>query len=245
MDMILLDWTRMSRSYCVTGAVHINGQLRILRPLPRAQRDAPVRNVGWSPFQMDGHTRWEVFEVISPEPAPPLAPHLEDAWVISLRSRRGLAAPGQRRAVLEATLVPEGQPQIGAALRRDKHKAYLLPDEGARSLTSVAVRQKQIELFVERSIYKPEAVYRVRLHLAELEGLVIPFKDHFLLGRAEQASPTEAGRLRALQLAIAQMGETVIVRLGVSRPYAYSGSSSLPVCWLMADGFFSSSDPQP
>jgi hypothetical protein len=206
--------------------------------------DVPV-DTDWSPFQLDGHSRWEVFEVIAPEPAPPQAPHLEDAWVISLRSRHGLATSGQRRAVLQATLVPEGQPLFGAALRRDKQKAYLLANEGSRSLTSVAVRQKQIELFVERSAYKPEAVYRVRLHIPELDGLVIPFKDHFLLGRAEQASPTEAGRLRALQQAITQMGETVIVRLGVSRPYVHARSSSLPVCWLMADGFFSLSDPQP
>ena len=85
----------------------------------------------------------------------------------------------------------------------------------------------------------------MRLHIPELEDLVIPFKDHFLLGRAEAASPTETGRLQALQLAIVQMGESVVVRLGVSRPYVHAGSSSLPVCWLMADGFFSLSDPQP
>jgi hypothetical protein len=245
MEMILLDWTRMSRTYCVTGAVHVNGQMRILRPLPRAQRDAPVRNVGWSPFQLDGHTRWEVFEVIAPEPALPMAPHLEDAWVVSLRSRRGLAAPAQRRAILEATLVPEGQSLFGVLLRRDKQKGYLLPDEGVRSLTSVAVRQKQIEIFVQRREYKPEADYRVRLHVPDLEGLVIPFKDHFLLVRAEQEAPTDAGRLLAIQSEIARMGEPVLVRLGVSRPYAQAGSASLPVCWLMADGFFSMSDPQP
>jgi hypothetical protein len=245
MDMILLDWTRMGRTYCVTGAVRVNGQLRILRPLPRAQRDAPVRNTGWSPYQLDGHSRWEVFEVISPEPAPPLAPHLEDAWVLSLRSRHGLAAPAQRRTVLEATVVPEGQPLFGVPLRRDRQKAYLLPSEGARSLTSVVVRQKQIELFVERREYKPDANYRVRLHVPELEGLVIPFKDHFLLRRAEEASPTDAGRLQALQEATARLGDPVLVRVGVSRPYAPPGSSSLPVCCLMADGFFSLNDPQP
>lgn len=245
MDMTLLDWTRMGRTYCVTGAAVVDGQIRILRPLPRAQREAPVRNIGWSPFQLDGHSRWEMFEVIAPEPAPPQAPHLEDAWVLSLRSRHGLAGPAQRRAMLQATLVPEGQPLFGAPLRRNRHKAYLLPDEGARSLTSVAVRQQQIELFVERCEYKPEPTYRVRLHAPELDGLVIPFKDHFLLNRAEQASPTERGRLQSLKLALAQLGETVVVRLGVSRPYAHPGSSSLPVCWLMADGFFSLNDPQP
>lgn len=245
MDMILLDWTRMSRSYCVTGAVSVNGQLRILRPLPRAQRDAPVRNTGWSPFLLDGHSRWEVFEVITPEPAAPLPPHLEDAWVVSLRSRCGLAAPAQRRAVLEATLVPQGQPLFGVPLRRDKQRAYLLPNEGVRSLTSLVVRPTQIELLVQRRDYKPDADYRVRLHVADLDGLVIPFKDHFLLNRAEEASPADAGRLQALKLALAQMGQRVLVRLGVSRPYAYPGSSSLPVCWLMADGFFSMNDPQP
>jgi len=130
-------------------------------------------------------------------------------------------------------------------LRRDKQKAYLLPSEGSRSLTSVAVRQKQIEMLVERRDYKPDANYRVRLHVPELEGLVIPFKDHFLLRRAEEAAPTDAGRLDALKAAVARMGEPVLVRVGVSRPYAHPGSSSLPVCWLMADGFFSLSDPQP
>jgi hypothetical protein len=245
MDMILLDWTRMGRTYCVTGAVHVNGLLRILRPLPRSQRDAPVRNTGWSPFQLDGHSRWEMFEVIAPEPATPQAPHLEDAWVISLRSRRGLAAPAQRRAVLQATLVPEGQLLFGVPLRKDKQKGYLLPSEGLRSLTSLAVRQQQIELFVERTVYKPDATYRVRLHVKDLDDLIIPFKDHFLLNSAERASPTDTGRLQALKFALAQMGETVIVRLGVSRPYAFEGSSRLPVCWLMADGFFSAQDPQP
>src|SRR5436190_898292 len=78
MEMILLDWTRMGRTYCVAGACNVNGQIRIVRPLPRSQRDAPVRNTGWSPFQMDGHSRWEVFELISPEVAPPQPPHRED-----------------------------------------------------------------------------------------------------------------------------------------------------------------------
>jgi hypothetical protein len=245
MEMILLDWTRMGRTYCVAGAVKVNGQLRIIRPLPRSQRDAPVRNTGWSPFQLDGHSRWEVFDLVTPEPAGPEAPHLEDAWVLSLRSRRGLAPPAFRRAVLDATLVPDGQPLFGVPLRTNNRKAYLLPGEGARSLTSVAVRQPQIELSVEERDDRPEPAYRVRLHVPELKDLVLPFKDHFLLGRAEQASPTTTGRLRALKLALAQMGETVVVRLGVSRPYAPPESSSLPRCYLMADGFFSMNDPQP
>jgi hypothetical protein len=245
MEMILLDWTRMGRTYCVAGAVNVNGQLRIIRPLPRALRDAPVRNAGWSPFLIDGHSRWEVFDLSAPEPAPPQAPHLEDAWVVGLRSRRGLAAPAFRRAVLDATLVPAGQPLFGAPLRTNNHKAYLLPGEGVRSLTSLAVRQAQIELFAEERDDRPEPVYRVRLDVPELSDLVLPFKDHFLLGRSEQASPTTAGRLRALKLAVAQLGDPLVVRLGLSRPYAPPESSSLPRCYLMADGFFSLSDPQP
>ena len=121
----------------------------------------------------------------------------------------------------------------------------MLPNEGVRSLTSVAVRQQQIELFVQRRNYKPDVDFRVRLHVPELEGLVIPFKDHFLLNRAEQAATTDAERLASLKTALAETGEPLIVRLGVSRPYAQQGSSSLPVCWLMADGFFSANDPQP
>jgi hypothetical protein len=50
MEMVLLDWTRMGRTYCVAGAARVGGQLRIIRPLPRALRDAPVRNTGWTVF---------------------------------------------------------------------------------------------------------------------------------------------------------------------------------------------------
>jgi hypothetical protein len=245
MEMILLDWTRMGRSYCVTGAVQVNGQLRIVRPLPRHLREAPVRNTGWSSFQMDGHSRWEVLEFEAPEPAPPQAPHLEDAWVVTLRTRHCFATPAQRRAILQQTIVPEGQPLFGVPLHKDRHKGYLLPGEGVRSLTSLAVRQNEIELFADQRPDKPGPNYRVRLHVPELAGLVLPFKDHFLMARAEQAAPTETGRLQTLKRAIAEMGETVIVRIGVTRPYAQPGSSSLPVCWLMADGFFSWNDPQP
>ena len=64
MDMILLDWTRMGRSYCLAGAVLEKGDWRIVRPLPMKHRAAPVRNIGWSPFLFDGHARWEIFELI-------------------------------------------------------------------------------------------------------------------------------------------------------------------------------------
>ena len=99
MDMVLLDWTRMGRSYCLAGVVQHNGQLRVVRPLPIAGRKAPVRNVGWSPFLMDGHSRWECFELVRAEPADSSPPHLEDVWVRELRPRRVLAEPALRRAI--------------------------------------------------------------------------------------------------------------------------------------------------
>lgn len=51
--MVLLDWTRMGKQYCLAGVVQHNGQLRVVRPLPLAQRTAAVRNVGWPPFLLD------------------------------------------------------------------------------------------------------------------------------------------------------------------------------------------------
>ena len=71
MDMILLDWTRMGKTYCVAGVVLDNGRYRVVRPLLAKNRAAPVRNIGWSPWQLDGHARWEVFELIGPDPAEP------------------------------------------------------------------------------------------------------------------------------------------------------------------------------
>jgi hypothetical protein len=55
MEMILLDWTRMGRSYCLAGVVAETGGLRTVRSLLAVFRDAPVGNVGWSPFLIDGH----------------------------------------------------------------------------------------------------------------------------------------------------------------------------------------------
>ena len=70
---------------------------------------------------------------------------------MGLHSCHCLAVPAQRRAILQATLVPEGKPLFCALLRCHRQKAYLLPNEGVRSLTSVAVRQAQIELLVVQS----------------------------------------------------------------------------------------------
>src|SRR5262249_22183762 len=112
-DMILLDWTRMGRSYCLAGAVADGETYRVVRPLLLKYRDAPVRNVGWSPYLLDGHGRWEVFEVVGPVAAAAQPPHTEDLWVRTLRPHHRLAAPALRRAVLAATLAPPGGPFFG------------------------------------------------------------------------------------------------------------------------------------
>jgi hypothetical protein len=106
MDLILLDWTRMGRSYCLAGAVADDGGYRVVRPILRKFRDAPVRNVGGSAYLLDGHQRWEVFEIVGPVPTPPDPPHVEDLWVRALQPRHCLATREQRQAILTATQVP-------------------------------------------------------------------------------------------------------------------------------------------
>src|SRR3954463_427431 len=112
--MVLVDWTRMGKTYCLAGVVFQGGQPRVVRPLPGRQRDAPVRNAGWPPSLADRRSRWEVFELVGPSPAEPPPPHLEDVWVHALRPRGWLAGPAQRRAILQATTTPAGQPLFGA-----------------------------------------------------------------------------------------------------------------------------------
>src|SRR5262249_20124440 len=116
MDLILVDWTRMGRLYCLAGAVLDAKPVRIVRPLQVKHREAPVRNVGWSPYLLDGHARWDIFELIGPVSADPEPPHLEDVWVRALRPRRRSATPEQRRDVLKATSVPPSEPVFGASL---------------------------------------------------------------------------------------------------------------------------------
>src|SRR5262245_31266295 len=108
--MVLLDWTRMGRNYCLAGAVLQPGALRIVRPLLARNRDAAERNSGWSHYLLDGHCRWDLFELVGAEPAPPEPPHLEDLWVHSLRPKRQSAAIEHRRQTLEATRVAAGEP---------------------------------------------------------------------------------------------------------------------------------------
>src|SRR5262245_34248853 len=99
-EMILLDWTRMSRSYYLSGAVLEGGKPRIIRPLMAHGRESPVRNTGWSGFLLDGHARWEIFEVIGSRTAEPVPPHLEDVWVRAIKPCRTTASREIRQAIL-------------------------------------------------------------------------------------------------------------------------------------------------
>jgi hypothetical protein len=243
-ELILLDWTRMGRVYCLAGVIVQDGRYRVVRPLPARRRDAVVRNVGWSPFLFDGQRRWEAFELVRPEPAPPAPPHLEDVWVRDLRPTRRLADPAERRAILQATLGPADLPLFGAPLTLTRAGAYLPPGGGARSLASVTLPAAAAEFTVVRRDGATEADCRVRLPLPGLGPRTLPLKDHFLICRAEAAVDPVA-QARALGDAVRGMGEQVLVRLGLSRPFVSEPGQGEGVCWLMADGFFSLTDPKP
>src|SRR5438132_15862 len=131
--MILLDWTRMGKCYCLAGVVAHQGQYRVVRPLLAKERTAAVRNVGWSPWLLDGHTRWEIFELIAPEPAAPQVPHVEDLWVRAIRPRGRVAPPEQRHAILAATMAKAGEMIFGGPLSSTRTAAYLQPGTGQRS----------------------------------------------------------------------------------------------------------------
>src|SRR5260370_15011025 len=127
MEMIRVEWTRMGKSYCLAGAVSEEGGWRFVRPLLSKFRSSPVRNVGWSAYLMDGHRRWEVFQLLDVQPALPEPPHLEDVWVSGMRSLARLATRAQRRAILEAGRRAAAKPLFGERLTRTRTAAYLDP----------------------------------------------------------------------------------------------------------------------
>jgi hypothetical protein len=157
MNIILLDWTRMGHSYCLAGAVIEAGQIRIVRPIPTDSGNNPRGNNGWSPYLMDGHSRWEVFEMVRPVPVLPLAPHLEDVHVQALKPCGRLATMEQRRAILQATLTPHGEPFFGIELLRSPGGCYYLePGTGQRSLTSVEVPAAEVSFTAVRRDDQPD-----------------------------------------------------------------------------------------
>ena len=244
MEMILLDWTRMGRTYCLAGVVAESGGYRVVRPLPGRRRNSPQRNVGWSPFLLEGHCRWEVFELINPEPAHSQPPHLEDHWVVSLRPRRKLVDVARRRNILQRTMAPHGEPRFGEPLILTRASGYLNPGTGLRSLTTVILPTREI-VFAgswRRGALDPDI--RVSLPLPDEGPRQLAVKDHFLLQEAGKAGTSLQPQLDFLNAAVRRMGEQVAVRIGLSRAFpAKDGEQG--VCWLMADGFFSSSEPEP
>jgi hypothetical protein len=246
LEMILLDWTRMgSGTYCLAGAVLERGY-RIVRPLPVKNRSSAQRKFGWWFRAFEGRSRWEVFELVRPQTADPEPPHVEDMWVVNLRPSGRLATAEQRRAILEATLVKPGEPLFGQPLQATRASAYLQPDVGQRSLATIKVPAASIVFTGSYRDGTIEPDIRVQLPVPDLGTRTLPVKDHHLLLRAKAAGPDPNLQVAALNAAIAGMGDTVAVRVGLSRAFSSSdGSGAAASCWLMADGFFSWSDPQP
>jgi hypothetical protein len=242
--MVLLDWTRMGRLYCLAGVVAENGAYRVLRPLLSRFKAAPVRNAGWSPWLLDGHRRWEIFELIAPEPAEVQPPHVEDVWVRAMRSRRVLAPTDRRRQILEATTPGKEQSIFGIPLTCTRSAVYLRPGVGQRSLVTLAVPADKISFTAVRRQGAPEIDFRASLVLPEAGERLLPVKDHCLLQAAGAAGKTLDEQLAFLNETVRRLGDPVAVRVGLSR--AFQSSPDRPgQCWLMADGFFSFSDPQP
>jgi hypothetical protein len=242
--MVLLDWTRMGKVYCLAGVVFQGGQYRVVRPMQVRNRSAEQHS-GWSPFRFDGRRRWEVFKLVAPEPAAARAPHLEDVWVRDLRPTGRLAPPDERRAILRATLPVPGEHAFGAALTATRTAVYLRPGGGARSLASLLTAADQVRFSWAQREGHPETDFRVSLSVPGLDARILPLKDHFLLLRAEESARHGDGRVQALQRMVRDMGERIVVRLGLSRPFAADPQQGEARCWLMADGFFSLADPQP
>jgi hypothetical protein len=244
MDMILLDWTRMAPCYCVAGAVLEQGRWRIIRPLLCKRGHFPPRGAGWSPFYLDGYQRWECFELLGPIPADPEPPHMEDCWVRSLKPRHQAAPPDLRRAILDATIVPLGEPLFGAPLSTTRTAAYLLPGMGCRSLATVVIPSAEIRFGAGWRQGGLEPDVRVTLPLPGVGPRTLPVKDHHLLRQVEARSRDLNQRVQELTRLVRCMGDRVAVRLGLSRPFQASAGGPAS-CWLMADGFFSPVDPQP
>jgi hypothetical protein len=242
--MVLLDWTRMGKSYCLAGAVAEGNSYRIVRPLLARNRDHPDRALGWSAYLLDGHCRWEVFQLVAPAAGPPQPPHLEDVWVRSMLPRRRLALPDQRRAILASTAHPRGESLFGQPLQSTASAAYLRPGDGRRSLATFIVPCAAIRFSTFCRPGSPEPDVRVQLSVEGVTDRLLPVKDHHLLRRVEALAADLKSRLQLLHQAVAQMGDQVAVRLGLSRPFSPRPDAA-GFCWLMADGFFSLTDPQP
>jgi hypothetical protein len=191
---------------------------------------------------MEGHTRWEVFELVGLQEAECQPPHVEDRWVQGLRSKRRLASVPERQKILAATTVSNNL--FGTRLKATRSAAFAEPGTGERSLTTLIVPAKEITFAGSWRSGSPEADVRVRLPIPEVDEGWLAVKDHHLLQRTSPADNKIETHLTALTTAVQGMGEQVAVRLGLSRGFDAAGQGP-GRCWLMADGFFSLTDPQP
>src|SRR5437016_2513042 len=176
--MILLDWTRMGKTYCLDGVTVQDGRQRVVRPLLSRHREEGVRVGGWSAYLLDGHGRWEEFELVGAQPAAPDPPHLEDVWVRALRPRRRTAPAEQRRAVLAATQAGPGEPLFGAPLLTTRSAGYLAPATGQRSLATLVVPAGQLVFGGAGRAGAPEPDLHVKLPIPEIGERVLRVKDH-------------------------------------------------------------------
>jgi hypothetical protein len=245
MEFVLLDWTRMGKTYCLAGVVREAKGFRVVRPLLTRGREAPVRHSGWSPWHMDCHSRWEVFELIAAEPATPNPPHVEDVWVRTLRPCRRMADIALRRAILSATMASDGELIFGAPLQATYAAAHLEPGTGTRSLVTIVVSPKQLAFTVSRRQGASDQDVRVNLPVPGVGERYLPVKDHHLLCRATAVASESQALPGALDCLVGEMGDAVAIRLGLSRPFQGGGKTVSHACWLMADGFFSLNNPEP
>lgn len=245
MEMILLDWTRLGKAYCLAGVVIDGSTLHIVRPMPLKYRTPEAPIVGWPPYLLVGHQRWDLFELIKPEAANLTPPHFEDVWVQSLRPRRTTATPAQRRAILAATAVTTSDALFGAPLTATHGAAFLPAGSGRCSLATWIMPADRIRFGGSWRVDMLEPDFRVTLPVGELGERTLPVKDHHLLLRAAYAGGQLEQQVEFLNTLVSTMGEKVAVRLGLSRPFSVQDANAPERCWLMADGFFSLTDPQP
>lgn len=160
-----------------------------------------------------------------------------------MRPLRCSATTAQRRLILEATQPPAGESLFGAALQTFHACALIPAGSGQRSLTTICLPSSQLQFSgAWRGV--GETDIRVRLPVPDLGQRYLAVKDHHLLKKATQFGGDVKRQLNFLNDQVRAMGDAVAVRLGLSRPFPYDGTSE-PACWLMADGFFSLTDPQP
>src|SRR5262249_34545059 len=145
----------------------------------------------------------------------------------------------------EATAKTAAASLFGVPLTVTRAAAYLNAGTGERSLTTIVVPGNQLTFNGSwRDRIHPDI--RVQVPVPTVGVPWLPVKDHSLLQRPRPADITDLdGHVAALNAAARTMGEHVAVRLGLSRPFEHKDATTPAVCWLMADGFFSLSHPQP